>query len=115
MSNEVATTKGGAVANRDPIDTKIAKIRTYINENRQKVADACISGVDPERLIRTAVMFLNSREIRQTSKTSGKSVIDCTPSSVLKAIIDCARIGLDPSFGRAYIIPYGNEAELQIG
>jgi recombination protein RecT len=29
--------------------------------------------------------------------------------------VDCARFGIDPSFGRAYIIPYANEAELQLG
>jgi recombination protein RecT len=115
MSTAIAKAEGGAVAYRDPTDQRIGEIKAYIQNNRDKIVEACIQGVHPERLIRTAIMFLNSKDVRQTSKNTGKSVLECSNISILKAIINCARLGIDPSFGRAYLVPYNNEAELQIG
>lgn len=92
------------------MSTAVAKtgdLKSYLIEKRETIREACAHGVDPDRLIKTACLLV-------TSKT-GAAISKCTPQSILRAITDCARFGIDPSFGRAYIIPYANEAELQLG
>jgi recombination protein RecT len=93
MSTAVAKTEGG--------------LKNYLIANKNTILEACAHGVDPDRLIKTACLLASSK--------NGAAIAKCSPQSVLRAVVDCARFGIDPSFGRAYIIPYANEAELQIG
>jgi len=87
--------------------TKTSDIKGYLTSNRNTIQEACAHGVDPDRLIKTACLLATSK--------NGAAIAKCSPQSILRSIVDCARFGIDPSFGRAYIIPYGNEAELQLG
>ena len=82
-------------------------LKGYLTKNRQTILDACVHGVNPDKLIKTACLLVTSK--------NGAAIAKCTHQSVLRAIVDCARFGIDPAFGRAYIIPYGGEAELQLG
>ena len=82
-------------------------LKSYLNANKNAITEACAHGVNPDRLIKTACLLATSK--------NGAAIAKCSPQSVLRAVVDCARFGIDPAFGRAYIIPYGNEAELQLG
>lgn len=50
--------------------------------------------------------------VRQTPKLA-----TCTPASFLAALMQCAQLGLEPNTpqGLCYLVPYGNECQLQIG
>ena len=85
--------------------TAVAKtngnLKGYLVANKQTILEACAHGVDPDRLIKTACLLATSK--------NGAAIAKCSPQSVLRAVVDCARFGIDPAFGKAYIIPYGNE------
>jgi recombination protein RecT len=90
------------------LQTKQASgLKEYLTNNLPVIQSAAIQGVSPERLIKTALLLTTSRD--------GAAIAKCTPRSILRAITDCARFGIEPSFGRAYLVPYANECELQIG
>lgn len=64
-------------------------------------------GVDPVRMSRAAVLCL----------TQNPKLGTCTPESFVVALIEAAFLRLEPSgvLGGAYLVPYGNRAQLQIG
>jgi len=67
---------------------------------------ACTRSVTPERLARIMLT-----ELRRTPK-----LMNCTQESLLGALMQCAQLGLEPGpLGLAYIIPYGKEAQFQVG
>ena len=82
-------------------------LKGYLTAHKNTISEACAHGVSPDRLIKTACLLATSK--------NGSAIAKCSPESVLRAVVDCARFGIDPSFGRAYIVPYGGEAELQLG
>jgi recombination protein RecT len=51
------------------------------------------------------------------TKQGSKSIKDCTPESILACVFDLAAINLKPATpdGHCWIIPYGNQATVQIG
>lgn len=64
------------------------------------------AGVTAERLARTALT-----EVRRNP-----ALAHCTRNSLLAAVMDCATYGLEPGpMGLAWIIPYGQEAQFQLG
>lgn len=76
-----------------------------------KLAEYAQANVDPKQLARLALFMATKNE------TLGK----CSPMSVLAALTDCARLGLEPGgrAGGAYLVPYWNakkggyEAQMQ--
>lgn len=66
-----------------------------------KIREYAIASVDPEQLARLG-LFMSSR-----NETLGK----CDPMSILAALTDCARLGLEPGgrAGGAYLVPYWNK------
>ncbi len=58
----------------------------------------------PDRFLRVALTALN-----KTPKLA-----DCTPSSVLGAMLSLSQFGLEPDGRRAHLIPYGKECQLII-
>lgn len=64
-------------------------------------------GTTPERIIGAALV--------NTAKMP--ALLGCTPDSILRALLECAQLGLTPGgvLGEAYLIPYGGECTLQIG
>ncbi|HEX9640551.1 MAG TPA: recombinase RecT [Candidatus Krumholzibacteria bacterium] len=64
------------------------------------------SGVTAERMAR---IFIT--EVRRQPKLA-----ECSIESLMGAAMQCAQLGLEPGpMGLAYIIPYGREAQLQLG
>ena len=46
--------------------------------------------------------------IVQSAANMNPKIADCTPQSILSAVMQCAQLGLEPILGRAYLIPYKN-------
>jgi recombination protein RecT len=59
----------------------------------------------PERFVRVALTTIN-----KTPKLA-----QCTQTSLLACLMDCAALGIEPDGRRAYLIPYGQESKLIIG
>jgi recombination protein RecT len=87
----------------------IKKIRELIASQQQQIQMALPKHMDAERLSRIAI----------TTIRNSPKLLDCTAVSLLGCVIKTAQLGLEPDgsdgLGRAYIIPYGKEATLQIG
>jgi len=93
VKNQVATTKPQG-------------IRELIQASTKELGKALPSHMNPERIVRIALTTL-----RTTPK-----LMDCNPHSFLAALFQSAQLGLEPNVeGQAYIIPYGTEAQFQIG
>ena len=83
-------------------------LKEYINKYIPEIEKALPNcGVTPERFAR-----LMTSAISSTPKLA-----DCTPKSFLGAMITAASLGLEPNtpLGQAYLIPYGKEAQMQLG
>jgi len=73
---------------------------------QQQLKLACTRNVTPERMARIALT-----ELRRTPK-----LMNCSQESFLGALMQCAQYGLEPGpMGLAYLIPYGNECQFQVG
>lgn len=56
----------------------------------------------PERLMRIVL----------TSSQHNPALAECTPQSVIGAVVNCATLGLEPNLlGHAYLIPYRNKKQ----
>lgn len=55
--------------------------------------------------------------IAMTTLRTSKQLMKCSPQSVIAGVMEAAQIGLelDGVLGHAYLVPYKNEAQLQIG
>src|ERR1700690_3025545 len=93
----------GAPAKASPVQT----VQDLLMRSKQQIALALPKHMDPDRLCRIALTT-----IRQTPK-----LLDCDPLSLIKCVVQCAAIGLepDPLLGRAYLVPFGRECQLLIG
>jgi recombination protein RecT len=90
-----------AVATTNPTD-----IRTLIQQSVEQLGKAMPSHMNPERLVRIALTTMNLNP----------ALYKCDPKSFLGALFQSAQLGLEPNVeGQAYIIPYGNQAQFQIG
>lgn len=56
-------------------------------------------------------------KVAHAAMTRTPKLLDCTPASVLMALVSCSELGLEPNspLGHAYLIPYGTECTLVIG
>jgi len=79
-------------------------IKSIINSEamREQFSRALPKHLDVERFTRIA--------ITATSRTP--RLLDCTPASMMKCLLDLSAMGLEPDNRRAYLIPYGKEATL---
>jgi recombination protein RecT len=69
---------------------------------KAEVQKALPTHLTPDRFLRVALTALN-----KTPKLA-----DCTPSSVLGAMLTLSQFGLEPDGRRAHLIPYGKECQL---
>lgn len=72
-----------------------------------QIALALPSVITPERFTRMAL----------TAISSNAKLKQCTEQSFLGAMMNAAQLGLEPNtpLGQAYLIPYGNQCQFQIG
>lgn len=69
---------------------------------REQFAAAMPRHLTPDRFIRVALTALS-----RTPK-----LLDCTPESVMKCMLDLSSLGIEPDGRRAHLIPYGKECTL---
>ena len=74
---------------------------------KEQIALALPKHLDPDRLLRIALT-----EIRRNPKLA-----ECTQTSLLGALFQCAQLGLEigGSLGQAYLVPYGRDVQFQLG
>ena len=87
--------------------SKMAVVRDLITARKSHIAGLLPEHMDPGRLARLAMLA-----IRKTPK-----LLDCTPESLVGAVIQAAQLGLEPdgTLGQAYLVPYKTECTLQVG
>ena len=89
-----------------PLKDKITTIRGLMETNKAAFVAALPRHMNADRLIRVAL----------TSFNLTPKLLECTPRSLLGAVIQCAQLGLEPGvLGHAYLIPYGKDVQLVIG
>jgi len=88
-------------------EQKLDNIRDLISRNKHAIEQSLPSHLTPERLMRVA---FNNIQI-----TPG--LLECTPASLIGAILQCATLGLEPDgvSGQAYLVPFGGKVTLIIG
>jgi recombination protein RecT len=72
--------------------------------HREQIARALPKHHDAERFCRIAI----------TATTRTPKLMECTPASVMKCLLDLSAMGLEPDGRRAHLIPYGTECTLII-
>lgn len=84
-------------------------IQALLRNNWDRIAAVMPKHMTSERLFQLSVSAIN-----QTPKLAA-----CTPASLLSCVMKCSALGLEPSavdgLGRAYILPYGNQATFVLG
>lgn len=83
------------------------QIAALLKKMEPEIARALPKHLTPDRLGRIALT-----SIRQTPK-----LLQCDQMSLLAAVMQSAQLGLEPNtpLGEAYLIPYGKEAQFQVG
>ncbi|MFB4273076.1 recombinase RecT [Nonomuraea sp. GTA35] len=72
----------------------------WLNERRTYFADALPRHIDESQFIQAALTAMYKTEKLQ----------ECTPESLMMALMQCARFGLDPDGVHAAVVPYGKTA-----
>jgi recombination protein RecT len=88
--------KTTAMAKASPATT----IRELLVKNKAQISMALPKHMDADRLTRIAL----------TACQKTPKLLQCTPVSLLGAVIQCAQLGLEPNdgTGKAWILPYGD-------
>ena len=84
------------------------EFRGYLASYQPSIAKMVTdSGLTPEKFVSVV-----ENSVRKTPK-----LLNCNPASLFGAILTAAELGLEPNTPNqySYIIPYGNEAQFQIG
>lgn len=103
MANKLAQRANNGVQAADPAKS----ISALMKKMEPEIAKALPKHLTPDRLARIALT-----SIRQNQK-----LLNCEQMSLLAAVMQSAQLGLEPNtpLGEAYIIPYGKEAQFQVG
>lgn len=81
-------------------------VNEYLKRMAPEIQRALPKHMDADRLARVALT---------TIRTNPK-LLNCSIESLMGAVMQSAQLGLEPNMiGHCYIIPYGNEAQFQIG
>lgn len=83
---------------------KPKSIREVIGSDRVKdqIARVLPSHLTPERVVRVML----------TTITRVPKLAECSQESVLRCLMDCSALGIEPDGRRAHLIPYGKECQL---
>lgn len=82
-------------------------VRGWFEAQKSEIARAVPKHIDPERLVRVAL----------TACVQTPKLLLCSRESLMQATLQSASLGLMPDgiMGQAYLIPYGDKAQFQIG
>ena len=103
-------TKGGLTKRNtqmQEMQQKDTSLKGLIKAMEPEIKKALPSVITPERFTRMVFTALSSTPKLQ----------QCTPQSFLGAMMQAAQLGLEPNtpIGQAYLIPYGNSCQFQLG
>ncbi|MFE1631291.1 recombinase RecT [Brevibacillus reuszeri] len=88
-----------------------AVIKKELADNFQAIKSLVPKHMTPERLARITLTAISRTPL----------LVECTPASIVGAVMNCATLGLEPNLiGHAYLVPYKNkqgfmECQFQIG
>lgn len=87
------------------IQGKTQALKTLLERSKKEIAAALPRHLTPERMLRIAVT-----ELRRNPKLT-----ECSQTSFIGAIIQCAQLGLEPGneMGHAYLVPFYNSKTKQ--
>lgn len=90
----------------EPLAKSVERIEIFLNKYRADIAKVAAQYFDPDRQLRIRLLIAQNPDLGR-----------CTPISWLRAAMTAASVGLEPDgvLGRAFIIPYKNEATFQFG
>lgn len=92
MTNE---TLKQAVAN----SPQIHPLKSLIEKSVNEIGRALPAGMNPERVARIAL----------TCISQNPELAKCTPESFIGSLLVLAQLGLEPQYGRAYLLPFNNK------
>lgn len=103
LKNQLAKKTGGEVAKKEEPKT----ISQWIEAMKPEIEKALPKHITADRITRIALTAL-----RQNPKLA-----QCDATSLMAGIMQSAQLGLEPNtpLGEAYIIPYGKQAQFQVG
>lgn len=99
MTNQLATTE-----KQTPAIPKTVKGWLSSEYFRTQVSLCLPKHLTPDRFVRVAL----------TSLTRIPKLADCTPESVIRCMMSCSELGIEPDGRRAHLIPFGKECTLII-
>ena len=96
-----------AVKQKSEIEVKKKDLNKLVEAMAPAIKKALPSVITPERFTRMVLSAISSNP----------KLAACDGKSFLGAMMQAAQLGLEPNtpLGQAYIIPYGNQAQFQIG
>ena len=107
----MAESRGQAILNKTAAvakaDVQKNTLKTMVKSMESGIKRALPAMVNSDRFIRVVM----------TAISSNRNLAKCTPESFLGAMMTSAQYGLEPNTpsGYAYLIPYGNSCQFQIG
>lgn len=92
---------------KTPAKAKNYSVKQYVQAYKNEIAKALPSVMTPERFTRIALSAISNNP----------KLAECNPTSFIGAMMQAAQLGLEPntSLGQAYLIPYGNDVQFQLG
>lgn len=111
MAMERQSNPSSALTRTDP---RQKALKALLNTDGVKAAMRAVLPRLAEQVGTTADRIIGAALI---ACAKNPALLRCTPDSVLRALLECAQLGLCPGgiTGEAYLIPYGEECQLQIG
>lgn len=88
-------------------ESAVGKLRGFLEGRSKHLEQWCKGRINPAALIRfTLLDYSQSPKLQQ-----------CTPDSIYLALLACAQLGLEPGKlkQQCFIVPYGGEAQFQMG
>lgn len=83
-----------------PVDKKLSSARAMFTQMKGEFATALPKHIGVDRFMRMAL----------TCMRKNPALLDCDPPSVLAALMEAARLGLEPGTKQAAIVPFGKTA-----
>lgn len=105
-AKNVATQAQGAVSRPNDGPMKYDRAVSLLKNYTDKINDmAPKNGLKAERLMSMCALAI----------TSNEKLATCSPASIVAAVMQCAIAGLNPSRGECYLVPYGQNVQMQVG
>lgn len=90
-------------ANKQLVKKKMGTVKDLLTRFRPQLESALPKHVTIDRLMGAALAAVNKQPL----------LLECRPESLLRALYQCAQLGLEPDtpLGLAYLVPYGKQVQ----